>query len=48
MLDLIALLCLISIPILIVVVVISFIAAFISLALKNSEAKLIKNDSENI
>lgn len=44
MLDLIALLCLISLPLLVVIVVISFIGAFISLIVKNSEVKMIKKD----
>ncbi|MVX63128.1 hypothetical protein GKZ28_05375 [Clostridium chromiireducens] len=48
MLDLIALLCLISIPLLVVIIVISFIAAFISIMLKNTEVKLIKKDDLNI
>lgn len=48
MLDLIALLCLISLLLLVVIIVISFIAAFISLIVKNSRVKLIKNDNENL
>jgi hypothetical protein len=48
MLDLIALLCLISLPLLVVIIVISFIAAFISLIVENSRVKLIKNDNENL
>lgn len=48
MLDLIALFCLLSFPLLIVVAIISFIAAFISLLVKDSEVKIVKNHNDNI
>lgn len=48
MLDLIALLCLISIPLLVVVIIMSFIAAFISMLVRDSEVKIVKNNDENI
>lgn len=48
MLDLIALLCLISVPLLVVVSIIAFIASIISMLVNDSEVKIVKNNDVNI
>lgn len=48
MLDLIALLCLISVPLLMVVSIIAFIASIISMLVNDSDVKIVKNNNENI
>lgn len=46
MLDLIALLCLISVPLLVVVSISAFIASIISMLVKDSEVKIVEKDLE--